>query len=175
MRAPSSVASLLRRMSLRAWPALLDSSGGPRELARWSFWAYDPMEVLTHDGRTSRVVDRAGGVRAGESNPFAALRAALGRFALPSGEAASPLRAGAIGFKGSRKGTPYAAQLAAADATRKAQNMGISQVDIVIRGTGSGREQAIRSIQATGVNVRTIIDDTPSPHNGCRPRKRKRP
>ncbi|HET9026192.1 MAG TPA: 30S ribosomal protein S11 [Trueperaceae bacterium] len=82
---------------------------------------------------------------------------------------------GSIGYKGSKKGTPYAAQLAAADATRKAQNMGVSQVDIVIRGTGSGREQAIRSIQATGVNVRTIIDDTPTPHNGCRPRKRKRP
>ena len=83
--------------------------------------------------------------------------------------------AGSIGYKGSKKGTSYAAQLAAADATRKAQNIGISQVDIVIRGTGSGREQAIRSIQATGVNVRTIIDDTPTPHNGCRPRKRKRP
>lgn len=83
--------------------------------------------------------------------------------------------AGSIGYKGSKKGTPYAAQLAAADATRKAQNMGVSQVDIVIRGTGSGREQAIRSIQATGVSVRTIIDDTPHPHNGCRPRKRKRP
>ena len=83
--------------------------------------------------------------------------------------------AGSIGYKGSKKGTPYAAQLAAADATRKAQNLGVTQVDIVIRGTGSGREQAIRSIQATGVNVRTIIDDTPTPHNGCRPRKRKRP
>ncbi len=82
--------------------------------------------------------------------------------------------AGSIGYKGSKKGTPYAAQLAAADATRKAQNMGLSQLDIVIRGTGSGREQAIRSIQATGVNVRTIIDDTPVPHNGCRLRKRKR-
>ncbi|MAZ52534.1 MAG: 30S ribosomal protein S11 [Trueperaceae bacterium] len=81
---------------------------------------------------------------------------------------------GSIGYKGSKKGTPYAAQLAAADATRKAQNMGVSQLDIVIRGTGSGREQAIRSIQATGVNVRTIIDDTPIPHNGCRLRKRKR-
>jgi small subunit ribosomal protein S11 len=81
---------------------------------------------------------------------------------------------GSIGYKGSKKGTPYAAQLAAADATRKAQNMGVSQLDIIIRGTGSGREQAIRSIQSTGVNVRTIIDDTPSPHNGCRPRKRKR-
>lgn len=83
--------------------------------------------------------------------------------------------AGSIGYKGSKKGTPYAAQLAAADATRKAQNLGVTQVDIVIRGTGSGREQAIRSIQATGVNVRTIIDDTPTPHNGCRLRKRKRP
>jgi len=81
---------------------------------------------------------------------------------------------GSIGYKGSKKGTPYAAQLAAADATRKAQNMGVSQLDIIIRGTGSGREQAIRSIQSTGVTVRTIIDDTPSPHNGCRPRKRKR-
>jgi small subunit ribosomal protein S11 len=81
---------------------------------------------------------------------------------------------GSIGYKGSKKGTPYAAQLAAADATRKAQNLGLSQLDIIIRGTGSGREQAIRSIQATGVNVRTIIDDTPSPHNGCRPSKRRR-
>jgi small subunit ribosomal protein S11 len=81
---------------------------------------------------------------------------------------------GSIGYKGSKKGTPYAAQLAAADATRKAQNMGLSQLDIIIRGTGSGREQAIRSIQATGVTVRTIIDDTPTPHNGCRLRKRKR-
>ena len=82
--------------------------------------------------------------------------------------------AGSIGDKGSKKGTPYAAQLAAADATRKAQNMGLSQLDIIIRGTGSGREQAIRSIQGTGVNVRTIIDDTPTPHNGTRLKARKR-
>jgi small subunit ribosomal protein S11 len=81
--------------------------------------------------------------------------------------------AGKIGYKGSKKGTPYAAQLAAADATRMAQNMGVTQMDIVIRGTGAGREQAIRSIQATGVNVRSIVDDTPTPHNGCRPRKRQ--
>jgi len=81
---------------------------------------------------------------------------------------------GLIGYKGSKKGTPYAAQLAAADATRKAQNIGMTQLDIVLRGTGTGREQAIRSIQATGINVRSIIDDTPTPHNGCRLRKRKR-
>lgn len=81
---------------------------------------------------------------------------------------------GLIGYKGSKKGTPYAAQLAAADATRKAQNFGMTQLDIILRGTGTGREQAIRSIQATGINVRSIIDDTPTPHNGCRLRKRKR-
>jgi len=81
---------------------------------------------------------------------------------------------GLIGYKGSKKGTPYAAQLAAADATRKAQNFGMTQLDIILRGTGTGREQAIRSIQATGINVRSIIDDTPVPHNGCRLRKRKR-
>ncbi|UCH25274.1 MAG: 30S ribosomal protein S11 [Trueperaceae bacterium] len=91
-----------------------------------------------------------------------------------SGNTVAWSSSGTIGYKGSKKGTPYAAQLAAADAVRKAQNMGVSQIDIVIRGTGSGREQAIRSIQATGVNVRSIIDDTPAPHNGCRPRKRKR-
>lgn len=91
-----------------------------------------------------------------------------------SGNTVAWSSSGSIGYKGSKKGTPYAAQLAAADATRKAQNMGISQLDIIIRGTGSGREQAIRSIQGTGVNVRSIIDDTPTPHNGCRLSKRKR-
>ena len=92
----------------------------------------------------------------------------------PEGNTVTWSSSGSIGYKGSKKGTPYAAQLAAADATRKAQNMGLSTLDIVIRGTGSGREQAIRSIQATGVTVRSIIDDTPTPHNGCRLRKRRR-
>lgn len=92
----------------------------------------------------------------------------------PDGNTVTWSSSGSIGYKGSKKGTPYAAQLAAADATRKAQNMGLSTLDIIIRGTGSGREQAIRSIQGTGVTVRTIIDDTPTPHNGCRLRKRRR-
>ena len=91
----------------------------------------------------------------------------------PDGNTVAWSSSGSIGYKGSKKGTPYAAQLAAADATRKAQNMGVGTLDIIIRGTGSGREQAIRSIQATGVNVRTIVDDTPVPHNGCRLRKRR--
>lgn len=80
---------------------------------------------------------------------------------------------GVIGYKGSRKGTPYAAQLAAVDAAKKAQGYGMIHVDVVVRGTGAGREQAIRALQASGVRVRSIVDDTPSPHNGCRPRKQK--
>ncbi|WP_293914575.1 30S ribosomal protein S11 [Deinococcus sp.] len=81
---------------------------------------------------------------------------------------------GTIGYKGSKKGTPYAAQLAAADAVKKAQGFGMNIVDVVVRGSGSGREQAIRAIQASGIEVKSIMDDTPVPHNGCRPKKKHR-
>ena len=81
---------------------------------------------------------------------------------------------GVIGYKGSRKGTPYAAQLAAMDAAKKAQNFGMNSVDVIVRGTGAGREQAIRALQASGLQVRSIVDDTPVPHNGCRPKKKRR-
>jgi len=81
---------------------------------------------------------------------------------------------GTIGYKGSKKGTPYAAQLAAADAVKKAQSFGMNIVDVIVRGTGSGREQAIRAIQASGIDVKSIMDDTPVPHNGCRPAKKNR-
>lgn len=81
---------------------------------------------------------------------------------------------GTAGFKGSRKGTPYAAQMAARDAVRKAMDNGMRQVDVYVKGPGSGREAAIRSIQASGLNIRSIRDVTPIPHNGCRPPKRRR-
>lgn len=82
---------------------------------------------------------------------------------------------GTIGYKGSKKGTPYAAQLAAADAVKKAQQtFGMNVVDVIVRGTGSGREQAIRAIQASGIEVKSIMDDSPVPHNGCRPKKKFR-
>ena len=81
---------------------------------------------------------------------------------------------GTIGYKGSKKGTPYAAQLAAADAVKKAQGFGMGIVDVIVRGSGSGREQAIRAIQASGIDVKSIMDDTPVPHNGCRPAKKHR-
>ena len=81
---------------------------------------------------------------------------------------------GTAGFKGSRKGTPYAAQLAARDAARKAMVHGLRQVEVYVKGPGSGREAAIRSLQSSGLYITGIRDVTPVPHNGCRPPKRRR-
>jgi len=82
--------------------------------------------------------------------------------------------AGNVGFKGSRKSTPFAAQMAAEQAARRAMEHGVRKVDVQVKGPGSGRETAIRSIQNTGIEVTGIKDVTPVPHNGCRPPKRRR-
>jgi len=92
----------------------------------------------------------------------------------PAGNVLSWGSAGAAGFKGSRKSTPYAAQIAAEGAARRSIEHGLRQVDVFVRGPGSGREAAIRSLQATGIQVLSITDVTPIPHNGCRPPKRRR-
>jgi len=82
--------------------------------------------------------------------------------------------AGSVNFKGSRKSTPFAAQMAAEQAARKAMEHGLRKVDVLVKGPGSGRETAIRSIMSTGIEVAGIKDVTPIPHNGCRPKKRRR-
>jgi len=82
--------------------------------------------------------------------------------------------AGAMGFKGSRKSTPYAAQMAAEDAGRKAQEHGMKTLEVNVKGPGSGRESALKALQAIGFQITSIRDVTPIPHNGCRPRKRRR-
>ncbi len=82
--------------------------------------------------------------------------------------------AGTVGFKGSRKSTPFAAQMAAEAAGRRAMEHGMKKIDVFVKGPGSGRETAIRSLGAVGLEVGTIQDVTPSPHNGCRPPKRPR-
>ena len=82
--------------------------------------------------------------------------------------------AGAQGFKGSRKSTPYAAQMAAEDAAKKAMEHGVKTIEVNVAGPGSGRESALRALQAAGLTVTTIRDVTPIPHNGCRPPKRRR-
>jgi small subunit ribosomal protein S11 len=92
----------------------------------------------------------------------------------PSGNAIAWGSAGVAGFKGSRKSTPYAAALSADGAARKAMEHGMRQVEVFVKGPGAGREQAIRSLQAAGLEVTAITDVTPTPHNGCRPPKRRR-
>jgi small subunit ribosomal protein S11 len=82
--------------------------------------------------------------------------------------------AGGMGFKGSRKSTPYAAQMAAEDAGRKAAEHGVKSLEVEVKGPGSGRESALRALQAAGFTITAIRDVTPIPHNGCRPRKRRR-
>ena len=82
--------------------------------------------------------------------------------------------AGTMGFKGSRKGTPFAAQIAGEDSARKAKEHGVKRVEVYVKGPGSGREAAIRSLQAAGLQISLIKDVTPIPHNGCRPPKRRR-
>ena len=90
------------------------------------------------------------------------------------GNALSWASAGGLGFRGSRKSTPFAAQMAAEQAAKAAMEHGLRQVEVFVKGTGSGREAAIRALQAAGLEVNSIKDVTPIPHNGCRPPKRRR-
>lgn len=92
----------------------------------------------------------------------------------PAGNVIAWSSSGSHGFKGSRKSTPFAAQVTAEAAARRAQEHGLRQVDVFVKGPGSGREMAVRSLQASGVMVMSITDTTPIPHNGCRPPKRRR-
>ena len=92
----------------------------------------------------------------------------------PEGNVLTWSSAGRIGFKGSRKGTPFAAQVAAQSCGNQAKDMGMRSVDVEVRGPGAGRESAIRALQASGILIKSIRDVTPIPHNGCRPRKRRR-
>lgn len=91
-----------------------------------------------------------------------------------SGNLLSWASAGTVGFKGTKKGTPFAAQMAAESAAKRAMEHGLKRVDVYVKGPGSGRETAIRSLQAVGLEVSLIKDVTPIPHNGCRPPKRRR-
>ncbi len=91
-----------------------------------------------------------------------------------TGQVISWASAGKMGFKGSKKNTPYAAQVAASDCAQKAYDLGLRKVDVFVKGPGAGRESAIRTIQNVGIEVTTIKDVTPLPHNGCRPPKRRR-
>jgi small subunit ribosomal protein S11 len=92
----------------------------------------------------------------------------------PEGNLVAWASAGKVGFKGSRKGTPFAAQMAGQNLGNLLRDVGMRSIDVMVKGPGAGRESAIRSLQASGLDIRSIKDVTPIPHNGCRPRKRRR-
>lgn len=92
----------------------------------------------------------------------------------PAGDVIAAASSGKVGFKGTKKGTPFAAQMASESAARKAMELGMKEISVYVKGPGSGRESAIRALQATGLDIKSIKDVTPIPHNGCRPPKRRR-
>ncbi len=122
--------------------------------------------------RTTKKQKRA--VSRGQVHIHATFNNTIVTFTDMQGNAIAWGSAGACGFKGSRKSTPYAARMAAQNAAKNAVDMGMQEVDILVKGPGPGREAAIRAIQAAGMRVNKISDVTPIPHNGCRPPKRRR-
>ena len=138
-------------------------------VTRWSRWQYGGVEIEDKELIWPRKPSAfaAAQVNATFNNTMVTITDAQGNTIAWSS-------AGALGFKGSRKSTPYAAQIAAEDAARKAQEHGMRTVEVEIRGPGLGRESALRALQASGFMVTSIRDVTPIPHNGCRPRKRRR-
>ncbi len=110
----------------------------------------------------------------GQAHIFATFNNTIVTITDLNGNTVSWSSAGNAGFKGSRKSTPYAARLASQNAAREAQENGMQEVDVIVKGPGPGREAAIRALQASGIRIRSIQDVTPVPHNGCRPPKKRR-
>ncbi len=110
----------------------------------------------------------------GQIHVFASFNNTIVTITDPSGNTIAWGSAGSAGFKGSRKSTPFAARLAAEQAVKAAQQMGLQEADLIVKGPGPGRESAIRAVQSMGVKVKSISDTTPVPHNGCRPPKKRR-
>jgi len=110
----------------------------------------------------------------GQVHVFASFNNTIVTVTDPEGNTLTWGSAGSVGFKGSRKSTPFAARLAAEQAIKAALAIGIQEVDLIVKGPGPGRESAIRAVQALGMKVRSISDKTPVPHNGCRPPKKRR-
>ncbi len=131
-------------------------------------------------GRSRKVVRRGGPKKVKKNIPYgqahihATFNNTIVSMSDQQGNVISWATAGTSGFKGSRKSTPYAARLAAQQASTTAQEHGLQEVDVIVKGPGPGREAAIRAIQASGIKVRSIRDVTPVPHNGCRPPKKRR-
>ncbi len=131
--------------------------------------------MATKKGKTTRVRKRERkNIERGQAHISSTFNNTMVTLTDLQGNVISWASAGQLGFRGSRKSTPFAAQQAAEEAAKKAMEHGLKSVEVYVKGPGSGREAAIRSLQATGLEVNLIKDTTPIPHNGCRPPKRRR-
>lgn len=130
------------------------------------------MAKPASNARKGRVVKK--NIRSGEAHVLATYNNTLITITDSQGNAISWATSGEQGFKGSRKSTPYAAQIAADSAGRKAKEHGMQELDVLVKGPGSGRESALRALLALGFTIKSIKDITPIPHNGCRPPKKRR-
>jgi small subunit ribosomal protein S11 len=131
-----------------------------------------PQTVRSSRRTTAKKTKRA--LSFGTVHVFASFNNTIVTVTDPDGNTLCWGSAGSVGFKGSRKSTPFAARLAAEQAVKAAQAMGIQEVDVIVKGPGPGRENAIRAVQALGLKVKSIADITPVAHNGCRPPKKRR-
>ncbi|MBI5788863.1 MAG: 30S ribosomal protein S11 [Candidatus Schekmanbacteria bacterium] len=125
-------------------------------------------------GKVKKAKKERKNIRNGVAHIQSSFNNTLVTISSPGGDVVSWASSGSCGFKGSRKGTPFAAQMAAEAAAKSAIEHGMKQVEVSVKGPGSGREAAIRSLQAAGLEIISIKDVTPIPHNGCRPTKRRR-
>jgi small subunit ribosomal protein S11 len=124
--------------------------------------------------RAAKKTGKRGGIAAGQIHIFATFNNTIVTVTDAQGNTVSWASAGLVGFKGSRKSTPFASRLATERAVKAAQDMGIQEVELYVKGPGPGRESAVRAVQTMGMRVKSISDVTPLPHNGCRPPKRRR-
>ena len=146
---------------------------GPGRVREKRSWGKRKRHNIWHKGRKALRKTRRN-IAYGAAHIQATFNNTIVTITDPNGDVITWASSGNLGFKGSRKGTPYAAQIAATTAAKKAMDFGMKQVDIFVKGPGSGRESAIRALQAAGLEINLIKDVTPVPHNGCRPPKRRR-
>ncbi len=155
----------------KAAPAAETTAAAPAPAA-----APTAAELLADDASTRKIVKAKGAknVLSGIANILATFNNTMVNITDMQGHVLAWSSAGRVGFKGSRKSTAYAAQQVAQDAARQAMSHGMKEIEVRVKGPGSGRESAIRALQAIGLEITTIKDVTPVPHNGCRPRKKRR-
>ena len=175
-KAPEAAAAAAPAAAAAAAPAAPAAAGAPAPAAAPAVNAPTAAELLGEDPKATKIIKAKGAknIASGVAYILATFNNTQVSITDAQGNVIGWSTAGRVGFKGSRKSTAFAAQQAAQDAARQAMSHGMREVEVRVNGPGSGRESAIRALQAIGMEITSIKDITPIPHNGCRPRKKRR-